>query len=112
MIPDDTGVVVISHQFKEPPSYMWKRLQLELSINQLYLLQATLGQSLRASLGTSSGSFIDALEEKETELTRDMTTRIEMVSSEAKQATQLAENYLENISTQRVSLHYRRMLTD
>ncbi len=112
MIPDDIGSVVISHQFKEPPSYAWKRLQLELSLKQLYLLQATLGQSLRASLGKSSGDFIDSLEEKEAELTRDMAMRIELVSSEAREATQLAENYLEDISTQRVSLHYRRMLID
>ncbi|GIN13476.1 hypothetical protein J26TS2_33430 [Shouchella clausii] len=107
MIPDDTGAVVITHQFKEPPSYVWKRLQL---VKQLYVIQATLGQSLRASLGASSGAFIDALEEKEKELTRDMVMRIELVSSEARQATELAENYLENISKQRVSLHYRRML--
>lgn len=69
-------------------------------------------QSLRASLGKSSGDFIDSLEEKEAELTRDMAMRIELVSSEAREATQLAENYLEDISTQRVSLHYRRMLID
>ncbi|MCM3550769.1 hypothetical protein M4D48_19590 [Alkalihalobacillus clausii] len=110
MIPDDTGAVVITHQFKEPPSYVWKRLQLELSLKQLYVIQAALGQSLRASLGASSGAFIDALEEKEKELTRDMAMRIELVSSEARQATELAENYLENISKQRVSLHYRYTL--
>ncbi|WP_054705956.1 hypothetical protein [Bacillus sp. JCM 19041] len=107
MIIEDTGAVSLMHQFKEPVTFKGKQIQLEMQLTQMYMLQASMTQSLKSTLNSGKGDFIETVGEEVGKHGAEMRAKLEMVSEETKQVINSVESYFKTASEQRVTLHYR-----